>query len=226
MTQPSRIDGLPDLPKPGAMTCTECGMLCEWREFHPFAACLMFKGCHDSDKVRANLNAVREAGSAAAAQAAKQVPAGFVLVPREPTRAMWLAAEKLLKGPNNAYRIWEDMIAAAPSATSLAEAAEAGQVEAAAWRDVRAERLRQINAEGWTPKRDDEHDNGGMAQAAACYASHASVGPELRKRDLPRDWPWAPKWWKPGDQRRMLVKAGALILAEIERLDRINGDTQ
>jgi hypothetical protein len=120
------------------------------------------------------------------------------------------------------------MSAATPSATSPAEAAEAGQVEAepVAWRDVLAERQRQVNAEGWTPEHDDEHDNGGMAQAAACYASHASVGPELRKRDLPRDWPWAPKWWKPGDQRRMLVKAGALILAEIERIDRINGDTQ
>lgn len=27
-------------------------------------------------------------------------------------------------------------------------------------------------------------------------------------------------WWKPGAPRRMLIKAAALIVAEIERLDR------
>ena len=36
-------------------------------------------------------------------------------------------------------------------------------------------------------------------------------------------WPWAAEWWKPKDCRRNLVRAGALILAEIERLDRKNG---
>lgn len=33
-------------------------------------------------------------------------------------------------------------------------------------------------------------------------------------------WPWDESWWKPTNRRRDLVKAGALILAEIERLDR------
>ena len=37
----------------------------------------------------------------------------------------------------------------------------------------------------------------------------------------PPSWPWVRRWWKPTDRRRDLVKAGALILAEIERLDRI-----
>lgn len=32
--------------------------------------------------------------------------------------------------------------------------------------------------------------------------------------------PWDEKWWKPKNPRRDLVKAGALILAEIERIDR------
>lgn len=39
-------------------TCTECGMVCAPREYHPYAACLMFKACHDGDAVRANLQAV------------------------------------------------------------------------------------------------------------------------------------------------------------------------
>lgn len=38
--------------------------------------------------------------------------------------------------------------------------------------------------------------------------------------DPPRNWPWHRVWWKPSTRRRNLVKAGALILAEIERLDR------
>ncbi|MNY70647.1 hypothetical protein D3C86_2088230 [compost metagenome] len=35
------------------------------------------------------------------------------------------------------------------------------------------------------------------------------------------NWPWSEDWWKPSPEpRRNLVKAGALILADIERLDR------
>ena len=36
-------------------------------------------------------------------------------------------------------------------------------------------------------------------------------------RDL---WPWAASWWKPKNRRRDLVRAAALIVAEIERIDR------
>jgi hypothetical protein len=44
--------------------CTECGMHCETAdEYHPYAACLMFKGCHDGSIVRANLNAVVAKGA-------------------------------------------------------------------------------------------------------------------------------------------------------------------
>ncbi len=75
--------------------------------------------------------------------------------------------------------------------------------------DIAAERQRQIDSEGWTPAHDDEHTEGEMAEAAACYAGGSGIG-----------WPWHPKWWKPSDKRRDLVKAGALIIAEIERLDR------
>lgn len=33
-------------------------------------------------------------------------------------------------------------------------------------------------------------------------------------------WPWDAKWWKPKNTRRDLVRAGALIVAELERMDR------
>lgn len=35
-----------------------------------------------------------------------------------------------------------------------------------------------------------------------------------------RSWPWDASWWKPRGARRDLVRAAALIIAEIERLDR------
>lgn len=37
------------------MTCTQCSMPCDAGEYHPYAACLMFKACHNSETVRANL---------------------------------------------------------------------------------------------------------------------------------------------------------------------------
>lgn len=39
--------------------CGDCGMPVAAGEYHPFAACLMFKACGNSDTVRANLAAVR-----------------------------------------------------------------------------------------------------------------------------------------------------------------------
>lgn len=89
--------------------------------------------------------------------------------------------------------------------------------------DVIAERKRQISAEGWTPEHDDEHDMGEMATAAACYADRSGG---LTLRGLPRRWPWHRDWWKPSNpltlepSRRDLVKATALLIAEIERRDR------
>ena len=94
--------------------------------------------------------------------------------------------------------------------------------------DVLAERRRQIDAEGWTTAHDDAHKDGALALAASLYAfqaiSDANHGHGLalaRRGSCPALWPWAADWWKPSNRRRDLVKAGALILAEIERLDRI-----
>jgi Lar family restriction alleviation protein len=85
-------------------------------------------------------------------------------------------------------------------------------------RDVLAERRRQVEQEGWTPEHDDSHNNGELARAASCYA-HAA-GSWMDQRRMPAAWPWESHWWKPTTSRCNLVKAGALILADIERLDR------
>lgn len=85
--------------------------------------------------------------------------------------------------------------------------------------EIVAERRRQIEVEGWTPAHDDKHDNGEMAYAAGCYAMNASP-PRFADGVVPICWPWSREWWKPSQPRRDLVKAAALIVAEIERLDR------
>lgn len=87
--------------------------------------------------------------------------------------------------------------------------------------EILTERFRQISDEEWSLEHDDEHDGGEMAMAAGCYALHSSTASIHRTvTGIPLSWPWDPKWWKPTDQRRDLVKAAALIVAEIERLDR------
>lgn len=90
-------------------------------------------------------------------------------------------------------------------------------IEAA--RDVLAERQRQITVEGWTADHDDsEHGPAALARAAGCYVLYADAYPNVG--EPPPMWPWEPKWWKPKDYRRDLVRAGALIIAAIEFLDR------
>lgn len=84
-------------------------------------------------------------------------------------------------------------------------------------RDIVAERARQIEVEDFDAEHDDIHDGRQIAEAAAAYglayAGHSSWAVNV--------WPWDSAWWKPSGDRRDLVKAGALILAEIERLDRL-----
>ncbi len=91
---------------------------------------------------------------------------------------------------------------------------------------IARERARQMSEEGWTPAHDDTHRKKQMALAAISYAeAHANPDEWSEERGrLPMptsDWPWAKKWWKPSaDPIRNLVKAGALIAAEIDRLQR------
>jgi NTP pyrophosphatase (non-canonical NTP hydrolase) len=93
--------------------------------------------------------------------------------------------------------------------------------EVTALADIATERQRQREVEGWTPAHDDGHDTGEMAGAAACYAL-STIKHWAKDQVIKLIWPWADEWWKPKDARRNLVKAGALIVAEIERLDRLD----
>ncbi|MEZ5768703.1 MAG: hypothetical protein R3D80_14335 [Paracoccaceae bacterium] len=100
---------------------------------------------------------------------------------------------------------------------------------------IAAERARQIAEEGWTPEHDDAYLLGELADAAACFAICAGVADDalnlsveqidnlsFREGAVVRHyWPWHRKWWKPKTRRADLVRAGALIAAEIDRLDRL-----
>ena len=121
--------------------------------------------------------------------------------------------EKLIR---NIYRL----IAADHAAFSETEYAKTAP---ASLQSVLAERIRQIQVHCFYPEQDEEYVNGDLAQAGACYAIEAAKqAPETEDamRLVPEAWPWMAASWRPHDQRRNLVKAGALILAEIDRLDR------
>lgn len=119
--------------------------------------------------------------------------------------------------------------AAAPEAKARSEEAPSAPEISHACADVLTERRRQIKAEGWTPEHDDSHTLGELGLAAALYALpyDARVGGEAlieqaahiqldMALEIACGWTIKPE----ADPRKRLVKAGALILAEIERLDR------
>lgn len=78
---------------------------------------------------------------------------------------------------------------------------------------VRDEREKQINKHGYTPEHDDEHVDGEIADAAACYAS----------TELIPYWPWEPEYFKKEEKTRkeQIITAAAMLMAEYERLERI-----
>lgn len=83
---------------------------------------------------------------------------------------------------------------------------------------IAEERKRQIEVEKWKPHHDDvTNAHGELANAAAAYALH----PLYSNRS--EYWPFHESWWKPSPDNRIreLAKAGALIAAEIDRLQRI-----
>lgn len=91
---------------------------------------------------------------------------------------------------------------------------------------IAAERKRQLEQEGYTLGHDDSHDNHQLALAAAAYAMPAVIISPSHEWHTDRDelYPFDLSTWKPSpdDRLRELVKAGALISAEIERILRAN----
>jgi hypothetical protein len=74
----------------------------------------------------------------------------------------------------------------------------------------------------WGDEHDDEHERGELLYAALCYAQFRLHDRDYPPERVPAAWPFEPEnWHAHRDRRRNLVKAGALIAAEIDRLDRL-----
>lgn len=133
---------------------------------------------------------------------------------------------------------------------AIPDASDGTSFTAIAINDVLSERLRQRapvaeGGEGFDAAHDDDADPGAHERAAACYAyaagqaDHLAPFVDFTAKTAPREgrlgwvvrdtlvmmWPWPVLWWKPKTdepdwKRRCLVRAGALIIAAIERHDR------
>lgn len=87
---------------------------------------------------------------------------------------------------------------------------------------ITQERNEHLTREGWTAEHDRHHVAGEMIVAAMAYlqaALNRNTFHGIRYDEPADDWPWAGEWFKPTvDEVGNLVKAGALIAAEIDRL--------
>ena len=82
---------------------------------------------------------------------------------------------------------------------------------------IRDERRRQQEVEGYDAMHDRHHTPQVLCRAAVGYALHED--PSKLVADAAANlWPWSKEYWKPKDQLRNLVRAGALIAAAIDRL--------
>ena len=93
---------------------------------------------------------------------------------------------------------------------------------------IEEERKEQIERHGYVQGHDDFHDVNEIAWAAVSYAM-----PYGFQSDFPHNngniqlsrlafWPWDEEYFKPSNDRiKELKKAGALIAAEIDRLQRL-----
>lgn len=133
--------------------------------------------------------------------------------PRRIAQIAHLSDRELVNEPDEVRRLVAEYRAGGPRPPMLSGAAL-----------IAVERKRQIEAEGWTPEHDDAHDLGELLHAAQSYVMVADAQAQRAKLPpcfIPKFWPWERKWWKPSPDRvRNLVKAGALIAAEIDRLQR------
>lgn len=95
-------------------------------------------------------------------------------------------------------------------------------------RAIVAERMEQVQKHGYTIERDQAYTPDVLVLAAVSYLNAAVDqltstridGPHLTQPD-PLTWPdsWPSAAWRPSTTRDNLVKAAALIWAEIDRLD-------
>jgi hypothetical protein len=93
---------------------------------------------------------------------------------------------------------------------------------------IAAERKRQIREEGFTAEHDKGQYQNQLSRLAACYAIPENLRQYLDEKHgyafsflIP--YGWLGRWFKPdlNNRIRELEKAGALIAAEIDRLQRL-----
>ncbi|HGB7483668.1 TPA: hypothetical protein ACIXXB_001279 [Pseudomonas aeruginosa] len=177
----------------------------------------------DAESARSVVAILRELLAVGPAQAQHSVPGDIM---RDAQRYRWLRDQQFYfsfstensdagissctAGMSSRFKNLSWVDAAIDSAIAAAPGTEVPQ----AWLDVQAERRRQITAEGWTPDHDDLYCAAELPRAAAAYILSGA------NDEAPAIWPFSAKWWKPRDARANYMRAGALILAEIERLDR------
>lgn len=90
------------------------------------------------------------------------------------------------------------------------------------WACILLERIKQTEA--FMFKYEGTFKEGELAAAAACYAmSHVKYDkPYHDPEQMPSLWPWHANLWTPSKSAKQnLFIAGALILAELERLHRL-----
>ena len=89
--------------------------------------------------------------------------------------------------------------------------------------DVINERQRQITVEQYNAAHDERYTLE-LRDAAVCYVEsakrHKTERGQAELKELPHSWPWPAKFWKPKSERQDLVRAAALLIADIDRLDR------
>lgn len=88
---------------------------------------------------------------------------------------------------------------------------------------VKAERQKQINKHGYTPEYDDEHTDGSIADAGACYGgTPITIFKTEAQYDYSPLFPWDTKYFKKvyHDRKQQLVIGAAFYMAEYERIVR------
>lgn len=85
------------------------------------------------------------------------------------------------------------------------------------------ERQRQVASEGFAHEHDDLYSDGQLLRAAACYLLKAAGLASIRFMPW---WPWDRKWFKGDNRKRNVEKAFALIVAEMERCDRLESRSE
>lgn len=93
---------------------------------------------------------------------------------------------------------------------------------------IAIEREKLIMLAGFDSLHDDQQLQSELVMAANSYALNAIASDEERTRfeaAAPPAWPLDVDRWQPGDRKQDLIRAAALLVAEIERLNRLKPES-